>query len=71
MSRSNPTLDRLPTWAEQQAERDRAAEAKAHAPTRDERTGELIPHCTGLHHRWYFVRSNVQKCTKCGAVRMR
>ena len=63
--------DAFPTWAERQAEQDRIARENATAPTVDSRTGELIPHCTGVKHRWYFVRPTVQKCTKCGAVRMR
>ena len=58
------------TWAERQAERDRAAEARDNAPTRDAITGELIPHCTGRKHQWTYVKFNVLKCWRCGQIKV-
>lgn len=58
------------SWAERQAYQDREAERKATAPSRDGRTGELIPHCTGRSHRWGYVKFNILKCYRCGAIKV-
>lgn len=65
--------DAFPTsWAERQAYQDREAEKKATAPTRDSRTGELVPHCTGRRHQWNPLRSpRYLICERCGEVKMR
>jgi hypothetical protein len=67
------TSDLFPKpWAERQAERDRDADARATAPTRDSRTGELVPHCTGRRHQWNGLRSpRALVCDRCGAVKLR
>ena len=60
------------SWAARQAEQDRVAEARVTAPTRDSRTGELIPHCTGRRHKWNPLRSpRLLVCELCGAVKLR
>jgi hypothetical protein len=55
-----------------QIERDREAEAKATAPSRDSRTGELIRHCTGRRHQWNPLRSpHALVCDRCGEIKLR
>jgi hypothetical protein len=61
-----------PTWAARQAAQDRIARETATAPTVDSRTGELVPHCTGRHHKWNPLRSpRALVCDRCGAVKLR
>jgi hypothetical protein len=64
--------DVTPQWAARQAEQDRAAEARATAPTIDHRTGERVPHCVGRRHKWNPLRSPHELiCDRCGARKTR
>lgn len=60
------------SWAVKQAEADAAAKAKATAPTVDTRTGEVIPHCIGVRHKWNPLRHPIVLfCDLCGAKKLR